>query len=112
MEFEQQVLSYLLDSNTQGMTWKELQPLLKKHHGYISGALSGLHDRGSIFRLTSRRNNCQIYVHSKYRNVFPDSKRIDKVKKTKAHQVLTALVNAYDNGQSLAPHIARAKEIL
>jgi len=112
MEFEQQVIDILLQARTDGMTWKELQPIVKKHHGYISGSLSLLHERGSVFRLLNKRNNCQIYVHANYRSHFSDSKRIDKVRKTKAHQILKDLVQAYDDGKNLAPHIAKAKGIL
>lgn len=112
MEFEQQILNSLLKANKEGMTWKELQPIVQKHHGHISGTLSGLHDNGKVFRLTTKRKNCQVYVHWKYRFEFPDKLRIDKVRRTKAYQVLFDLVQAYDSGKDLSLYIIKAKKVL
>lgn len=112
MEFEQQVLTHLFSAEKNGMTWKELQPLVQKHHGHISGTLSGLHSAKKVFRLTTKRKNCQVYVHWKYRSEFPDNLRIDTVKKTKAHQALFEIVQAYDAGKDLLPYIVKARQVL
>ena len=45
-----------------GVTWREVAEDLKVHHGTASGALSVLHQRGHIARLTETRGKCKVYV--------------------------------------------------
>lgn len=61
------VLQHLLTAKAYGATWKEIRlPDTKgggfMHHGSISGALSNLHKKGKISRLTSKRDGCLVYV--------------------------------------------------
>lgn len=61
------VLQHLLTAKAHGATWKEIRlPDTKNggfmHHGSISGALSNLHKKGTISRLTSKRDGCLVYV--------------------------------------------------
>lgn len=58
------LIAYIRSCGATGVTWKELAQSLDLHHGQASGALSGLHRRGIIARLTNgRRERCRIYVH-------------------------------------------------
>lgn len=61
------VIQHLLTAKAYGATWKEIRlPDTKSggfmHHGSISGALSNLHKKGTISRLTSKRDGCLVYV--------------------------------------------------
>lgn len=73
----------LLYSSPEGLTWKELQIVLKDtfgtkaHHGTISGALSKMHKNLDIFRLKTKRDNCYLYVHSAFRQMYKDDVRTD-----------------------------------
>jgi len=52
----------------RGLTWKELSEITNWHHGSSSGALSVLHKKGILVRLTERRNRCAIYVSPEFVN--------------------------------------------
>ena len=59
---EEEVVNLLNGSGFTGMTWWELAEAMKSHHGRASGALSNLHRKGRIARLTLKRGNCSVYV--------------------------------------------------
>lgn len=81
-ELSLQVLD-ILYIHKDGLTWKELQVILrdehgvKAHHGQVSGALSKLHGTLDVFRLRLKRDNCQPYVHSAFRNEYSEQMRVD-----------------------------------
>lgn len=49
-----------------GMNWVEVARNLNLHHGQASGALSSLHRRGFVARLTEKRDRCSVYVANRY----------------------------------------------
>jgi hypothetical protein len=51
---------------TVGVTWKEVADTLATHHGAASGALSNLHEKGWVVRLTEKRDRCAVYVTPEY----------------------------------------------
>jgi hypothetical protein len=65
---QERTLRALLDSGSDGLTWRELADLTNWHHGTASGVLSVLHKEGMIYRLKSKRNRCKVYVHPTYLN--------------------------------------------
>lgn len=75
----QRTLLTLLDAaGDRGKTWREAADGLGWHHGQVSGALSNLHSRGLVERLTERRGRSQVYVLPRYvlgREVTPRPKR-------------------------------------
>jgi len=111
MATDKEILEILQEAGPRGATWKELQQQIKRHHGVISGMLSTLHTENRVFRIIEMRNNCQIYVHAMYRERFPAKMRIDKVRKTKAHQMLSRIIAAHDAGEYLGDLIREAKKI-
>ena len=60
---QKQVLAYVLTSGKGGATVKEVRDATGLHHGVASGALSVLHKRGHLARLTEKRGGCRVYVH-------------------------------------------------
>lgn len=81
---QRDVLQALLTAGETGLTWRELADKLSLHHGQASGALSGLHRAGVIFALRTPRQNCQPYVHKKFRHNFADADRHDSPVTTKS----------------------------
>lgn len=67
----------LLESNPDGLTWRELGARLNLHHGQVSGALSNLHRREMVFMLHKQRDRCHPYVHVKFRDRYRILDRID-----------------------------------
>lgn len=55
-------LQHLGEMGRFGMTWREFAEVCGIHHGQASGALSALHKRGRIARLTVKRGRSQVYV--------------------------------------------------
>lgn len=49
-----------------GVTWRDIARMLNLHHGQASGALSNLHKRGFIARLTEKRDRCSVYVTNRF----------------------------------------------
>jgi hypothetical protein len=63
------ILLALLDAESDGLTWKEVDSLLEiNHHGSTTGSLSNLHKANKIARLAEKRGRCKIYVHPDYIN--------------------------------------------
>jgi len=60
---QKQVLAYVLTNGKGGATVKEVRDATGLHHGVASGALSVLHKRGHLARLTEKRGGCRVYVH-------------------------------------------------
>jgi predicted transcriptional regulator len=109
------VLDRLLFAETEGMTYKDLSRTLKKGHGTISGALSMLHSEGQVFYLHQKRENCHIYVHSRYKKHYNDAERIDIPKKSKVEQyeaLLKEIVMAYKTDVGLKESIKKAEKLL
>jgi len=73
----------LLEDAPQGLTWKDIQPMLyekygiRRHHGSISGCLSKMHKLLDVFYVNMKRENCYPYVHAKYRTNYNESQRTD-----------------------------------
>lgn len=55
-------LSLIIDSDTYGITVKELRQSMDWHHGVASSVLSTLHEQGDVARLSQRRDRCSVYV--------------------------------------------------
>ena len=109
------ILSELLFAEIRGMTYKELLEPTGKGHGSVSGALSLLHGEGKVFYTTYKRDNCQVYVHSKYKDRFKGEERVDNPVKNKAEQCLEALENivvAYMSKQGLHEAIKKGAMLL
>jgi hypothetical protein len=104
------VLLYLEKIGAHGYTWKELQPLIRKHHGSISGALSKFHEQGMAYMTKIKRKNCAVYIHAMYRNDLPKNLIIDKPRVNKSKQLLKEIVEAFDAGRDLTELINRARE--
>jgi len=68
MNYDDQVLQWIRGTGAGGTTWKEFATGMSMHHGQASGALSKLHRRGKIARLTERRDRCKVYVHPDFVN--------------------------------------------
>jgi hypothetical protein len=81
---QKEILKLLAQMGTVGGTWKEVGDRLGLHHGQSSGALSTLHSAGLVFALKTPRDNCQPYVHAKFRANFSDASRNDKPATTKS----------------------------
>jgi hypothetical protein len=93
----QKAILDLLDGlGTKGATWKEVADQLGLHHGQASGALSTLHRAGLVFALRSTRNNCQPYIHSKYRDNYLPVVRADSPATTKAGRKRAALERLHE----------------
>ena len=64
---QQAVLLALYKTGRRGLTWFEADTLLGfHHHGKTTGALSALHKKGNICRLTIERKGCKIYVYPEF----------------------------------------------
>lgn len=61
-----EVLYTVAGSQEYGMTWVEISRALNLHHGQASGALSNLHKRGHLARLTEKRDRCSLYVANRF----------------------------------------------
>ena len=109
------ILSELLLADIRGMTYKDLLGPTGKGHGSVSGALSLLHGEGKVFYTTYKRENCQVYVHTKYKSRFKNEERVDKPIKNKAEQYLEALedvIAAYVSKKGLHDAIMRASQVI
>jgi predicted transcriptional regulator len=84
-ERAQKILNTIAES-FDGWTWRELAEQLHLHHGQISGALSNLHKSGHVFMLREQRNRCHPYVHSKWRERYSNTERIDEPVRTSSNQ--------------------------
>jgi hypothetical protein len=104
------VLAHLEDAGSMGYTWKELQPLVKRHHGSISGSLSNFHKQRMIYMTTRKRKGSFVYVHAMYRNDLPKEMIVDKPRVNKAKQLLDEIVEAFDAGRDLTKLIDQARE--
>lgn len=91
---------YVMIKNQQeiGMTVAEARNALPSdHHGTISGALSNLHMKGLITRLTEKRGRCQVYVlpeHVEGRETVPQRRNKREVLTEDDQRVLTLAVLA------------------
>jgi hypothetical protein len=90
------ILDLLSQMGTVGATWKEVADQLGLHHGQASGALSTLHGAGLVFALKSTRNNCQPYVHAKFRANYLDASRNDSPATTKAGRKRASLERLHE----------------
>ena len=109
------ILSELLLADIRGMTYKDLLVPTGKGHGSVSGALSLLHGEGKVFYTTYKRENCQVYVHAKYKSRFKNEERVDNPIKNKAEQYLEALeeiVAAYVSKQGLHEAMQKGASLL
>lgn len=61
-ENQRKVLLALTEAGYDGLTWREAAEVVGEHHGVVSGALSLMHQRGQIARLTRTRMRCKVYV--------------------------------------------------
>lgn len=61
-ENQRKVLRALTDAGYDGLTWREAASVVGEHHGVVSGALSVMHKRGQVARLTHTRRRCKVYV--------------------------------------------------
>lgn len=104
------ILVYLEDAGVMGYTWKELQPLVRRHHGSISGALSNLHKQRMVYCTKRKRKNCAVYIHAMYKSDISQELVIDKPRVTKARQLLDELVEAFDAGKDLTELINQARQ--
>lgn len=50
----------------RGLTSSEVEEFTEWHHGTVSGALSALHRRGDIARLSEKRDGYKVYVHPRH----------------------------------------------
>lgn len=85
------VLDSLHARGAAGAIWREIGSDLGLHHGQVSGCLSVLHKAGHVFMKNAISNGCHIYVHSDFRDAFPDWARIDQPVVTKTKQRKDAL---------------------
>ena len=106
------ILKDLLSAGTNGLTWRELQVNIKKHHGTISGSLSNLHKAGDVYHLKARRGNCHIYVHQKHIYRFEDDKVVWEPRITYSQRALKRIIEAYESGEDLDGPIREAKSLL
>lgn len=65
---QRDVFLLLRSKGENGLTWNEAGKLLGIHHGTVSAALSNLHRRKLICRLTATRNRSSIYVCPEFVN--------------------------------------------
>lgn len=84
-------LNLIKNAEDHGLTWKELQIKYRNvyqvelHHGQISGLLTNLHRMGKVFIYSGKkRDNCYAYIHSEYKEYFPEDLRYDTPVQTKA----------------------------
>lgn len=61
-ENQRKVYLALSEAGSDGLTWREAADIVGEHHGVVSGALSEMHRRGEIVRLTKTRMRCKVYV--------------------------------------------------
>jgi hypothetical protein len=61
-ESQKQALAVLQEAGYVGATVVDVRHITGMHHGMASGALSVLHKRGYLVRLTQKRDRCRIYV--------------------------------------------------
>lgn len=61
-----QVLYTVGGTGEHGTTWRDIARMLNLHHGQASGALSSLHRRGFLARLTEKRDRCSVYVANRF----------------------------------------------
>lgn len=104
------ILIYLQNAGITGYTWKELQPLVKQHHGSISGALSNFHKQRMIYMTTKKRKGSSVYIHAMYKSDLPKELIVDKPRANKSRQLLDAIVEAFDAGRDLTDLINQARE--
>lgn len=94
-----------LAEHPNGLTYQQVGDLLGLHHGQSSGALSILHSAGHVFMLHKQLNRCHLYVHSQWRDRYPNEERIDEPASTQARrrreeleQLLTSVIEAIRHG--------------
>lgn len=99
----------LLTREPLGLTWGEVADRLHLHHGQASGALSNLHKTGRVFMLREKRGKAHPYVHSQYRDAYPETERYDTPAQTQAgkirdleRQIAAALEADYRRGIHIA----------
>jgi hypothetical protein len=103
------ILVYLEDAGVMGYTWKELQPLVKKHHGSISGSLSKFHEQKMAYMTKRKRKNCAVYIHAMYKGDLPKEVIVDKPRTNKSRQLLDSIIEAFDAGCDLTELINQAR---
>lgn len=91
-----------------GLTWGEVADRLGLHHGQASGALSNLHKTGRVFMLRTKRGKAHPYVHSHFRDAYPETDRYDTPAQTHAgkvreleRQIAAALEADYRRGRHI-----------
>ena len=104
------VLVHLEDAGSMGYTWKELQPLVKRHHGSISGSLSNFHGQKMVYRTTRKRKGCFVYIHAMYKDDLPKELIVDKPRSNKSRQLLDSIIEAFDAGRDITDLINEARE--
>ena len=104
------ILTHLEDAGVLGYTWKELQPIVKQHHGSITGSLTNFHEQRMIYRTTKKRKNCSVYVHAMYVSNLPKEFIVDKPRTNKSKQLLDSIVEAFDAGHDLTDLINQARD--
>lgn len=98
-------LQFAQEQGERGVTARELGDHLGTHHGSASGALSNLHRKGELLRLTERRGGQSVYVlpaHQQGRPLVPP--RINASSLTGAER---AMIESYRNRDKVEPEPER-----
>lgn len=101
-ERQLKVLEMLEEAGADGLTWNEISDVTGEHHGKVSNALSVLHMKRYISRLTERRNNSQIYVRHHYVQGRETAPHKQHIKKETENEWLTELLEHIDNNRMLS----------
>lgn len=109
---DNEILMYLETAGLKGHTWKELQTVIHKHHGTISGCLSNLHAQRMIYRTKKKRKDCAVYIHAMYKNEVPKEMIVEKPRTSRANQLLNQIVLAFDKGVDLTSLINEARGLV
>lgn len=95
------ILDFLSDKPA-GLNWRELGSMLELHHGQISGALSVMHRDGRVYQLTTKRNNCHVYIHPHFADMYPASMVVLEPVKTFATKERAAMEAVVDAARQFA----------
>lgn len=92
----------------RGVTVVDMRNQTSLHHGVLSGALSVLHQKGRLARLTERRDRCLIYVLPEFVNgretqAAGSNKRISAAEAWD-HGFYTGIQFEADEGTELPPN--------
>lgn len=87
----EEIIDFAYRQGTIGITFKDVDNELFTHHGESSGALSTLHQKGKLYRLTKYRKpdqpRCSVYIHPEYAGAFSDSEIMTKPAESKMQRL-------------------------